>query len=362
MNVRKALAALVLATPLLVITACGSDSGSSPQSGSAAGSGSVSVDVGSSKPIKLKKGPLKVALIMLDNQNSWEQHVISSAQAKAKELGWSMDVYSAGFDVQKELNTLRTIATSGKYDAVAAVPIDGAQECNALTKDLPAANILVSVGDVPVCGNNKKVSTEQWQPGILTWVGGTGITRDFYESWIQQVAAANPGPQNVLFGTGIPQITVVQTEHLAIDKVQPTIPDFKVTILETDFTTQGTYKALMNYLPSHPDVTMFMSTGSSDMDKGAINAIKALGKEGQIKIVESGGTQYAFDQVKAGAIQSTFPYTPNFLGSNLVQSLADAQAGKTVEKYISDIPDGLGSFENLTLLNKDNLDIFTPEY
>jgi len=372
MKARKAMVATLLAAPLLVVTACSSGSSSSTEtsapaatdSGSASSSaaGPVSVDVGNGKPITLKQGPLKVAFVMLDNQNSWEQHVLAAAEAKAKELGWSIDTFSSGFDVQKELNVLRTIATSGKYDVVAAVPIDGSQECNAITKDLPAANILVSVGDVPVCGLNKKPSTEQWTPGILTWVGGTGITIDYYEAWIKQVAAMNPGKQEVAFVTGIPQITVVQTEHLAIDAVQPTIPDFKLTVVETDFTTQGTYKALMTYLPAHPNTSVIMSTGSVDMDKGAINALKALGLEGKVTIVESGGTQYAFDQVKAGNIQSTFPYTPNFLGSTLVQALADAQAGKTVEKYITDIPEGLGTFDNLTLLTKDNLNLFTPEY
>lgn len=353
MRIRSVWPALV-AVPLLALTACGGSSGSTaassapaaesaPASAAAsapAAAGTVSVDVGNGTPINLKTGPLKVAFVMLDDTNSWEQHVLQSATDTATKLGWTIDTFSAGFDVQKELNTLRTIATSGEYDAVAAVPVDGTQECQALTKDLPAANILVTVGDVPVCGLNTKPAKDQWTPGLLTWVGGTGITLDFYLGWLKATAMANPGPQNVGFVTGPPQVTVVQTETLALKEFAKTNPDFKVDVVECDFTTNGTYKAVTNFLQSHPETTLLMSTGSIDMDRGILNAIKQLGLEGKVTVVESGGTQAALDLVKSGDIQSAIPLTPNFLGSTLVQAIADAQAGQEVPRYITDLPEG----------------------
>jgi ribose transport system substrate-binding protein len=349
------------------MAACSSSTAKSP-SGSAGGSasgssGTVAVDVGTGTPIHLKTGKLHIAIFMNDTQNQWEQDVANTAKAQAESYGWTADIVTPGFDVQKQLNQVQTAATNHTYDAIAAVPVDGQLECNAFSKTLPAANVLVSVGAVPLCGKNFESGANLWQPGTLNWVGGTGVTKDFVTSWLNAAAKLNPGPQKALYVVGPEVLTVTNLQKQVVKTWQASHPDFKIAdFLYTDFTTPDSYQKTLDYLHSHPDITYILSSYSPDLTRGVVQALKAVGKAGTIKVADSGGSQYSYTQLKDGTIQYTTPLFPKETGQYMVQAIKAAQTGNAPVRYISDIPASLGTPSNIPIITSSNMSIFTPEY
>ncbi|MEN2738381.1 sugar ABC transporter substrate-binding protein [Microbacterium sp. X-17] len=358
-STKKKLTLAVALSTALLLAGCAGASGS----GSSGDGGTVAVDVGTGTPINLNKGPLRLALLMNDTSNEWEQNVVQGAQDAAKSYGWTLDVLNPGFDVQKQLNQIQTIATSGRYDAVLAIPVDGALTCTAFSQTLPQANILVSIGATQLCDRSQAEGDNLWQPGTLNWVGGTGVTAQYIRSWLDVAVKMNPGPQKAVILMGPQVITVSQTTNTILDKeFIPAHPDFVIADrLYTDFTTPDTYQKVLDYLTAHPDINVVLSTYSPDMTRGAIEAINALGRTG-ITIADSGGAKYTFDQIAAGAIQFTSPLFPRETGQYMVDSIKAAQDGKAPQRFISDIPPALGSLTNLPIFTKDNMSTFTPEF
>ena len=88
MRSRLTRGAIVVAAGLtLSLTACGSPSDTSASSGS-----TVSVDVGTDKPVELKTGPLKIGIFMNSMSNQWDQTLVDSAKATAASFGWETSV------------------------------------------------------------------------------------------------------------------------------------------------------------------------------------------------------------------------------------------------------------------------------
>ena len=356
-------AALVPVGTLSACSSSGSSSSSSTAASSSNSSGTVAVNVGTGTPVHLKKGPLHIGIFMNDTTNQWEQDVANSAKATAESYGWTADILTPQFDVQTQLNQIQTAATDHTYDAIVAVPVDGQLECTAFTKTLPAANILVSIAATPLCNTAAATGVGLWSPGTLNWVGGTGVTAAYIRSWLNAAARLNPGPQNAVFVAGPQTISVTQLSQVVVKQWQPSHPDFKITnFLYTDFTTPSGYAATLAYMRAHPSTTVVLSTYSPDLTRGVVQALKALGLAGKIKVADSGGSNYSYQQISAGTVQFTSPLFPIETGKYMVQSIKAAQAGQTPERYISDIPPALGSPQNIPIITKANMNIFKPEY
>jgi ABC-type sugar transport system substrate-binding protein len=361
---RRKVAGLGLSALVAVgaLTACGS-SKSSATSTTKASSDTVAVDVGTGKPVQLKKGALHIAVLMNDTQNQWEQDVANSAKEEGQKFGWTVDIITPGFDVQKQLNQVQTAATNHTYDAIAAVPVDGKLECNAFSKTLPNANVLVSIGAVPLCDKAMNSGDALWQSGTLNWVGGTGVTAQFVTSWLNASAKLNPGAQKAVYVVGPEVLTVTNLQKKIAAEWQSSHPDFKIAdFLYTDFTTPDSYKKTLDYLNSHPDTTYVLSSYSPDLTRGVVQALKANGKAGQIKVADSGGSNFSYDALKAGTIQFTTPLFPKETGIYMVDSIKNAQDGKSPQRFVPDIPATLGTPDNIPIITKDNMNIFTPEY
>jgi ABC-type sugar transport system substrate-binding protein len=353
--------ALTAVTAAVALAGCGSGGGSAPAAG---GADRVAVDVGNGTPIQLKKGALKIGIFMNDTQNEWELNLANTAKATAESYGWTADIITPGFDVQKQLNQVQTAATNKTYDAVVAVPVDGGLTCNAFTKNLPKANTLVVIGAVQMCGNPLAENEALWTPGTLTWVGGTGTSAQFIKSWYDNAAKTNPGPQNAVMVVGPDVLTVTQAERKIYADWSAAHPDFKITQwLNTNFTTPDTYQKSLAFLKAHPEITVIMSTYSPDMTRGVVEALKAAGKQpGETPIVDSGGSKYSFDEINSGYIQWTSPLFPKTTGKLMVEAVKAAQDGKSVPKLTVEIPPELGNLDNIPVFTKSNMSTFTPEF
>jgi ABC-type sugar transport system substrate-binding protein len=361
--------ALSVTVVSLALGACGSSSSGGKSTAAASGqsaagsasssdAGSVAVDVGTGTPVSLKKGPLKVGIFLSGAATKWGQVLGDAAVAKGKELGFNPVIVSSDFDLQKRLSQAQVAATNKTYDAILVEPVASAQECDVFTKTLPKAGVLVIDIVTPLCGKGTETGDAMWSPGTATYVGGD-TTIGYVRSFLKAVVTKYPGKQTVAFVTGPEIDPLAVMDKQAVQEIEKDHPDFKVkSFVNSDWTTPSAQKLTQAYLAANPDVTLILSAYSPDVSRGVVGALTALGKAGKIPVADQGGTEYSVQQIKSGSIGLTIPYFPANHGTLAMQAIADAQSGKQLPKWISDVPTEYGSVDAPLAVTSQNLGQF----
>jgi ribose transport system substrate-binding protein len=357
-------AALVSALLLAACSSSGQSSSNTSSSSSTATSGvassasTVDVNVGTSAPVKLSTGKLKIGIFMNGMTNGWEQALSASEEKVAQSYGWSTTLIDSNYDVQAQINALQNAATEHTYDAVAVVPIDGEQECNILTKTLPQANVIVTTAGSPICGRENGPNADMWAPGTLSHNSVTpSYTYD--QLFLNKSAALLPGPQNVLLVVGAVTNNTSIVFHKLLPAFEAAHPDFKIAnFVYTDFTTPTTYTEVQAYLQAHKNTTAILSDESPDITRGVLEALNSLGMS-DVKVTDMGGDSYSVQEIKAGAVLMTLPYYPASDGAQMINSIRMAQQGKTPPRVGDTVPGGLA---NIPVVTKQSVATFQPQY
>lgn len=310
-----------------------------------------SIDLGDGQSIAGGCAPLRIAFLSMATNNQYLQSGIEGARAAAAEIGATIEVFDGGWNAATQYNQLQNILSSGDYNAILAEMNDGRQTCDILSR-AHEQGVLVVVANNPLCGKDSEEGEALWAPGTLSYVGGSQ-SREAYRDWMMWVAERNPGPQRVVVVTGPELISNSVNTDLAVADVQAIRPDFEVVAtVRTDYSVPSANERVLPVLQANPDLTLVVSN-YSDMTRGAVQAIRQAGRDGTIRVEESGGSAWAFEAIRNGLVDSTRTFTPwteMYLG---VHALGDAWAGEEVPRYIA-----LGS----DLVTADNVDAVTPEY
>jgi ribose transport system substrate-binding protein len=346
---------------LILLATAGCSSSTKSDSGTA-GKDTVPVDVGDNVEVKLAKGSLNVALLMNGMTNAWQAEVVRSATAEAKSAGAKLTVFDAAYDLGQQMNQIRTIAAGEKYNAVIVTPVDGAQECDALTKTLPAANVLVSVFAQPICGLEAKSGEDLWAPGTLNFVGGdSGFAHATQE--IAAAAELNPGPQEVVFVVGPELAPSPRVEVAAAKAFSAAHPEFNIVdYVYTDWTTAGGYAAMLAYLKAHPNITVVVSDYGPDLTRGVLNALNATGMADSVSVIDAGASKEMADLIPTGQIQASIPIFPTEHGKLTIDSLVQAQSGDAPARFITNIPAKWGTVDDRVVISKDNVADYEPQF
>jgi ribose transport system substrate-binding protein len=102
---------------------------------------------------------------------------------------------------------------------------------------------------------------------------------------------------------------------------------------------------MQNILQSNPDIGAVFCE-NDEMALGAIEAIAAVNKQSQIKVIGFDGTNDALDAIKAGRLTGSVAQQPFEMGKMGVQAAYDFLHGKKVEKE---------TFVPVKLITKDSL-------
>lgn len=310
------------------------------------------INVGGGMTIKGGCDKLKIAYFSAGSNNVYLQAGIKAAKDTAKKAGADMTIFDGSFDAKKQYDQIQNAITSKKFNAFVSEVIDPRQECKILTQTAPKAGIVVSNVNQPLCGKGLAIGAAQYNPGTLTFVGGTQGKQAFHD-WFFQVAKENPGPQKVLVLTGPDGSTQTLSTDLAIKNLKTAYPKFKIVAeVRTDYSVAQAFAKTQPVLQAHSDFTILMGN-YSDLTRGIAQAVNAAGKNGKYKIYDSGGSSWAFDALKKGQIVSTRVYTPYTEVQKGVQALADAWKGKPVKRT-----------QNLftAVVTKANINRYKPEY
>ena len=104
-------------------------------------------------------------------------------------------------------------------------------------------------------------------------------------------------------------------------------------------------------LQRDPDITMIFAA-NDEMALGAVEAVAAVGKTGQIQIIGFDGTKDAVAAIQAGTMAGSVAQNPYKMGEVSVQEAIKAAKGQTIEKRID---------TGTTLVTKDNAAVYSSQ-
>lgn len=339
----RATAALVVLAGAVALTGC---SVASAQQKSDPSASSVKSSV--SDPSKLK-----VAYFVSAANNTYLKASIDEAKKYAAEHKFSIDIFDGQFSAQVQYDQMQTALTSGKYNAFAVMSNDGNLECKFLTKDAPAAHVLVTLINQAICGRGPNAGDALWQPGTVTIAAGQ--TLDGYNAWVDDVMKTNPNGGNIALITGPALSTNTVSFHTAAKKFAANPKFHVVADQQTDYTTGQAFSAAQTIIQSHPDLNMIMSNFSG-MTRGVVQA--TLGTK--VSLYDFGGDQWSLDNVKSGVLTSTVMMLPRTEVSDALSGLVNTVEGKPVPHFIDFMKSK--TLPGTPFVTKNNVDKFTAEY
>lgn len=335
-------AALAASALLLALTGC-----------TTASSQAGSTESASDAPTVSDPKDLKVAYFSAGSSNQYLQASIEEAKTVATEGGFSLDVFDGQFDAQVQFNQMQTALTSGKYNTFVVEPNDGNLVCDLLTKDAPAAGVMVSVFNLPICGRATNLGEDTWEPGTVTYVGGQ--TLDVYEAWVDEVIKANPDGGKIALISG-PDLNANSICFFKAAEAFKDNPKFEVVAEQTtDYTTPKAFEAAQTIVQANPDLDILMSNFSG-MTRGVVQATGGT----DISVYDFGGDQWALDNVGSGTITSTVMMLPRQETRDAIEAVVKYVSGDDVAKFIN-LTDS-SSLPGTPFVTKDNVGDFTAEY
>ena len=345
-----ALLALGLATTL---AACGSASQGAAGSSTAGSVSGVSVDVGTGTIAPHDTGTIAV-MLQAGPTYSDTANKAAGAQAAAKDLGVTADIFYSNLDPATELTNYNTIINSGKYGAIVVQAVSP-QLCKLMPDDAVKHQLLVAVMGGPLCATGTETGDALRAPGTLTYVDQNNLIDAATTMFDGAAKMLGDGPQKVLLVFGNQGHPTVVAHETAWDTFAAAHPNWEVVgKVYTDWTTPGSYASTQNLLQANPDATVAFST-YIDISAGLTKAIADQNLTDKISVFEtSGGTQVSLDLITSGALEGSVPIYSYDVAYAGVKAIDDAANGQTVPGYIR-----LDKYAKIPMITQDTLDQYS---
>jgi ribose transport system substrate-binding protein len=315
-----------------------------------AGNSPVSVDVGTSKITVTP--PLNVGIYTSAATASFGVAEDNAMKSFAAKHNIKLTIFDAAFNSGLQFKQIQSAIKTKQFNVIGVLPVDGQPICKQLSEQAPAAGLLVTVFDQPLCGRFTKEGNDLWQPGTLNYISGYD-TKATLQQWIDAIVAANPGPRKVAFVGGVPTDGLSQNINNILKQEQKDHPQFKVvTTQSTDYSSEQGYTKTQALLQANPDVSVVICS-QSNITQGAARAIKQAGKTGKVFVADYGGDSTVVDLMKKKEVQLTGPTYPASEGVAVMQTLLDVISGKQAQRFVP-VP--------FTVVTQKNLASYKPEY
>lgn len=299
----------------------------------------------------------KVAMIQIGNYE-YAQTAFAGAEAAAEADGTAeVAFYDGGFDPQAQLQRCKDVVASGDVDAIVLMPVSatGILPCitQAAAQKIPVVGLSTPVGPDPD-------STELQVAGVVSQVLVT--PSDDAVATAEMVTQACEGKTTcgVVIGVGDPAVAYPAAKLQATKDSLAGNPDIEIlgtpTIGYAD-AAKG-YASGRDILTAYPEVDVIVADTDATM-RGIERAVDEDGQIGEIALIGDGGSQYAWDAIKAGRWFGSGYYTPRTEGEKATELAIAAARGEKVEPYV---PSASLNTLNTLLLTKATLDDLEPQY
>ncbi|MBS1842793.1 MAG: sugar ABC transporter substrate-binding protein [Actinobacteria bacterium] len=342
--------AVLACSSAIALTACGG--GSSTGSGTSSEGASGETTSGSSGGAGGSGSTegLKVGMFMATPTNNYVVSLEDAAKAKAAEYGMDLTIIGSNFDVQEQVNQMQLAQQRDQFEYWIVAAISGDQECGAV-KAAIAAGIPVYILTGEICG------TDGSDYGALGFAGVQ--TPEAYEEWAEYILGENE-PQEFAVVTGPAENDNTRYAEEAFAKAEEKHPGFdNAGIQNTDYTTGKAFQVTQDILQSHPNLG-FIASNYAGMTAGVIQAVKAAGKIGKVKIYDLLGDKTITKAIEKGEVAATLPGLPASEAEHAIESVAKAAEGEKVEPSYNPLVEL--KIKGGPFVTKANVAEFEPQY
>ena len=236
----------------------------------------------------------------------------------AEEKGSQVKVLDAQDDTSKQSNDVDDLIQQG-VDILLINPVDS----SAITPAVEAAN---SAG-IPVVTIDR--SSEGGQ--VLTLVASDNVEGGkMAAQYIEEISGENAKVAEL---EGIPGASATNERGKGFNEYAKDKLDM-VDKQTANFDRAKGLTVMENMLQSKPEIQAVFAQ-NDEMALGAIEAIQAAGKTGDIQVVGFDGTDDGLDAIEAGTLSATVAQQPEEMGKLAMQAAFDHFSGKDVEKLIA---------------------------
>lgn len=285
---------------------------------------------------------IRVSAVFYSKAIAYFQDMISGMQDRGKELGVTLDLNYANFNVTEEYNLLQNAITT-KPDALLLAPLDPAAFVPLVKEAWEAGIPLVTVGDDVA---------EEGRAYELAFVGPS--FKEMGARKAQWTADALNGTGTVVVIHGPRGIDFVEGQKVGYEEVFAKYPN--ITVIEGPYGNISSDVGLAsteNMLTANPNISAIMYD-SEDLAVGGIRALQERQiAPGTILMVASDGTKAGIDAVRNGTLDVTVSENAYVNGRLAIQVIYDAVVNGTQPAKWVPI--------ELITITKDNVDSLPPD-
>ncbi len=285
---------------------------------------------------------VRIAVFMTSTANTYGQAVVKGIKEQAAEMGEvEVSTFDGKFDGRTQAAQIQDANATGKFDAYVVLVVDGTTVIQPIKKAI-AKGIKVVAGQAPI--GSDPLQGKPQVDGVLATVwheqprDGNALAETIIEACKTEHAGADPCKAAFIYGN-----FAVATEQASIRALKKTLAASSAPEVELVASGQGDFlrpngrKAAQDILQAHPDVDVIATSGDQ-MTVGAQDAVKGVGKLGEISLIGTGASKQGIEAVKAGDWFATLlylPYTEGRLDAELVIKAVRGQELPTDETNVN---------------------------
>jgi ribose transport system substrate-binding protein len=252
-------------------------------------------------------GEIRIAYLAAFTNHDWAQTGIAAATQTAEAGGATIEVFDAQSDPTAQYAQVQDIVTSGRFDGMVIMTVDGPSIVPAVEEAVAAGLGVVDVA-FPV---GDDLTTRD--PQVDGMVGSVVISakengQTLADIVIQACEGIDPCKVGILPGSLTVSADAARVRE--IESVLADQPNVQVAAMqETGYTTDGAYGVAQTILTATPDLNLFIAIGSESV-VGAERAVVDAGLEGKVKLAGGACSSNATTALEEGRYFACYRGTP----------------------------------------------------
>jgi len=259
-------------------------------------------------------GKPRVALVLKTLNNPFFIDMQRGAEDAARRLNVDLTVQAAEreTDVEKQMQIIENLVETG-VNALAIAP-SGSKEVVAAVAKANAANIPVVIVDDKVDAQAAKEAGVHWE----AYVGSDNVEGGRIAG--RYLAQLTNGSANVALLEGIPGHQTGDARLKGFKEAIQSSPGIKIVASQTaNWERDQGFNVFQNMLQAHPDIDAVFACNDM-MALGAVEAIRAAGKTGKIRVIGFDAIDDARKAIAAGTMDGSVAQFPSEMGRIAIEN------------------------------------------
>jgi ribose transport system substrate-binding protein len=269
-------------------------------------------------------GPPEVALVMKTLNSPFFIEMQRGAQEAADRLGVHLVVQAAEreVDVEKQMQIIENLVVTG-VDALLVTP-SGSREIVPAIAKANEANIPVVVVDTRV----DAAAAAEAGIRVASFIGSDNVEGGRVAG--RHLVKVTGGDARVAILEGIPGHETGDSRLRGFHESVADTPGIEIVASQTaNWERDQGMNVLQNLLQAHPEIDAVFACNDM-MALGAIEAVRAAGRSGQIRIIGFDAVEDARRAIQAGDMEASVAQRPHEMGRLAVESAVKLIGGESV--------------------------------